>query len=569
MDSLQLVCDNCGARYRLPHRPPQNRLKCKKCGSVIDAGLPPRRTDRTGQTISGYRILERLSEGERADVYRAEQLAMRRTVALKVLADEYVADKAAVDEFIGTARAVAAMSHPAIVSIYDVGAGEVPCFSMEFVEGRVIRDMLEELGPPPPPDAVEIAVGVGNALTHALQSRAGEVRIATDTVMLTDGGEVKILPSAFCGAAGAQEAAESRSIVGLGKFLYALLTGIEPSPGARKIDPPSKHNPGVSAAVDRIVLQMMKGGKRGFSSVAAATRALKRPSGMKRHAEREALERLERVRRSKAARNRKAIIIAAAVCVVCAAAVVGGVWFILRRADMAARLNDVRSCFNSDNYAEFIEAAEDFIRKYPSHPAVEGFEKDIASVKEKLHAGKRRKEAQNAIGGVLESSVKAPHLVKKHQDELDEIARLFSDVEGIENMIAPAKDNVLALWRDKRDDWGRRIRAAAKEGKFADAYKKMEELRAFYADPAGPGADRGEEYLSQLRKVIDKYLNHWFYTVVSRAWNLQQNGKTDEAIKLYQDIIDTWGSKEYADRARKRIERLRGEAPEPEEDNGE
>jgi len=570
MDSLELTCDNCGARYKLQHTPPQNRFKCKKCGSVIEVAAPPERTDRTGQTISGCRIIERLSAGERADVYRAEQLAMRRTVALKVLGGEYVTAKAVVDDFLRTARVAAAMHHPAIVTIYNVDAADVPCFSMEYVEGSSIRDMLKELGPPPPADAVHMTLRVGNALTHVLQSNAKGIRIATDTVMLTDSGELKVLPSAFSTTADEQEAPESKWITGLGTFLYALLTGIELDPGLKRVDPLSKHNSRVSAGLDRVVLQMVRGGKKGFSSVAAAMQALKRPSGVERKAQRDAQERLERVHKGKTTGSVKTIAIAAAVCAVCMAAVTGGVWFVLRQSDIAARLNEVGFYYKIDNHTEFIEAAKEFINKYPSHPSVEEFERDIEAVEEKLRAEKRRRGAQNAIGEVLDAAAQAPHLVKKHHDKLDQIAQSFSDVEDINRlMVVPAKGNVLTLWLDKRDDCARRIQAAAKGGKFTDASKKMEELRGFYADPDGPGAERGKEYLPDLQKVIDKHLNDWYYKVGNKAWKLQQDGKTDEAIKLYQDIIDNWGSEEYAQRARRRIDRLQGKAPEPEEDNGE
>ncbi|MGQ9625748.1 MAG: protein kinase domain-containing protein [Anaerolineae bacterium] len=148
-----------------------------------------------GEVLSNrYKILRDLGCGGMAWVYLAEDLQEGGFVAVKVLYPQFGEDVAYIQRFNREAKLASLLSDPHIVRVLDYGASrDVHYLVMEYIEGRTLKDILQERGPLPYRDALEIAHQVAQALEHA--NRYGIVHrdIKPQNLMLTAEGMVKVL----------------------------------------------------------------------------------------------------------------------------------------------------------------------------------------------------------------------------------------------------------------------------------------------------------------------------------------------------------------------------------------
>jgi len=141
-----------------------------------------------------YRIIEKIGEGGMGAVYRAEDLILKRCVALKMLNKEFLQKRKAVERFFTEARTSAALSHPNIITIYDVGQIEESYFiSMEFIEGETFMDFLRKVGRLTIPQLVFVAYNLFRALDYAHKKGVIHRDIKPHNIMLTKDKQIKVM----------------------------------------------------------------------------------------------------------------------------------------------------------------------------------------------------------------------------------------------------------------------------------------------------------------------------------------------------------------------------------------
>ncbi len=158
------------------------------------SGRPPTgEPDLTGRILADFRILRRLGQGGMGQVYLAEQISLKRKVALKILRPEMAGDPTSLQRFKAEATAVAQATHANIVQIYAIGEDSgIAYMALEYVEGRNLREYLEKKGPPDLLLALSIMRQVASALQRAAELGIIHRDIKPDNILLTRKGEIKV-----------------------------------------------------------------------------------------------------------------------------------------------------------------------------------------------------------------------------------------------------------------------------------------------------------------------------------------------------------------------------------------
>ena len=240
-----------------------------------------------------YEILEKIGNGGMATVYKAKCHVLNRYVAIKVLRDEFTTDEEFIKRFNTEAQSAASLTHPNIVSIYDVGnEGNLYYIVMELIKGKTLKEIIQEDGALPWKWSVNIAIQICSALEVAHKNNIIHRDIKPHNIIITEDGIAKVTDFGIAKAVSNSTITAFGTTIGsvhyfspeharggftdaksdlysLGIVMYEMLTGRVPFDADTPVSVALKHmqekpidpiklNPSIPFAVNQIIMKAMQ-----------------------------------------------------------------------------------------------------------------------------------------------------------------------------------------------------------------------------------------------------------------------------------------------------------------------
>jgi serine/threonine protein kinase len=240
-----------------------------------------------------YELIEKLGEGGMATVYKARCQILNRFVSVKILKKEYSSDAEFLKKFRREATAVASLSDNNIVNVYDVGAdGDINYIVMEYVEGKSLKEILNERGKLSTDQALAVGIQIGKALEHAHKNNIVHRDIKPHNVLVTNDGVVKVTDFGIAKSSDSVTITNSSKVLGsahyfspeqakgnvvdnrtdiysLGIVLYELVTGRVPFDAESPVSvalkhiqepvvPPIQLNENIPDAMNKLILKAIE-----------------------------------------------------------------------------------------------------------------------------------------------------------------------------------------------------------------------------------------------------------------------------------------------------------------------
>ena len=241
-----------------------------------------------------YEIIEKIGNGGMATVYKAIDNVLKRNVAVKILRDEFTTDDEFIKRFEVEAQSAARLTHPNIVSIYDVGVdGNLYYIVMELIQGKTLKEIIvEERGPLPWKWSINVAIQIASALEMAHKNNIIHRDIKPHNIIITEDGIAKVTDFGIAKAVSNSTITAFGTTIGsvhyfspeharggftdaksdlysLGVVMYEMVTGRVPFDADTPVSVALKHmqeepeepieiNPNVPVAVNKIIMKALK-----------------------------------------------------------------------------------------------------------------------------------------------------------------------------------------------------------------------------------------------------------------------------------------------------------------------
>ena len=243
---------------------------------------------------SRYEIIEKVGNGGMATVYKATDKVLKRNVAVKILRDEFTTDEEFIRRFEVEAQSAARLTHPNIVSIYDVGVeGNLYYIVMELIQGKTLKEIIvKEKGPLPWKWSINVAIQIASALEMAHKNNIIHRDIKPHNIIITEDGIAKVTDFGIAKAVSNSTITAFGTTIGsvhyfspeharggftdaksdlysLGVVLYEMVTGRVPFDADTPVSVALKHmqeepeepievNPNVPTSVNKIIMKALQ-----------------------------------------------------------------------------------------------------------------------------------------------------------------------------------------------------------------------------------------------------------------------------------------------------------------------